>query len=278
MVESVLIDMHTRCGRLGEALGVFNKLPKRDATIWNAVIAGYALQNDYNLALQYFNGMQQEGFEPASVTFVCLLSACTRNGLVEVVFAHFKAMGEKYGITPTIEDYNCMVNLLGRVGLLKDAKDLLQISPYLSNPMCWRSLLSHCKTYGNVELGRHCFDQLVTIDQRDASSYVQMLSIYANADMWEDAKNLQELRKCACAWKKPRKAFIEVENDIRGFVVEDGTFPPSDDVYEKLAILSDHIVNIGHVAHLNSALQPMLDDGKQDALYDMLMDRLILLG
>ena len=38
------------------------------------------------------------------------------------------------------------------------AKELLISMPFHLNLVGWKSLLRHCKTFGNVELGRECFD------------------------------------------------------------------------------------------------------------------------
>jgi pentatricopeptide repeat protein len=55
---------------------------------------------------------------------------------------YFANMEMDYGIVPQIEHYGCMVNLLGRAGLIKEAVDLIKSMPWEPNEVIWGSLLS----------------------------------------------------------------------------------------------------------------------------------------
>jgi pentatricopeptide repeat protein len=57
------------------------------------------------------------------VTFVSLLSVCSHVGLVDEGLHYFESMGLVCGTSATVENYTCMVDLLGCAGYLQKAED-----------------------------------------------------------------------------------------------------------------------------------------------------------
>ena len=51
----------------------------------------------------------------------CLLSACSRGSLVNEGHKYFRMMAEVYGIVPTTNHWNCIVDLLARAGDIYEA-------------------------------------------------------------------------------------------------------------------------------------------------------------
>ncbi|KAL9666013.1 hypothetical protein QQ045_000335 [Rhodiola kirilowii] len=62
-------------------------------------------------------------------------------------------MAEVLGLKPRVEHYTCMVDLLGRAGLLTEAEDLILNMSIKPDDVIWKALLGACKTHGNVEMG-----------------------------------------------------------------------------------------------------------------------------
>ncbi|KAH9319155.1 hypothetical protein KI387_020924, partial [Taxus chinensis] len=80
-VGNGLVDMYFKCGNVDSAQKAFNRMPKQDIVIWNAMIAGYVQHEYAEAALQLFEEMQQFGIKPNHITFVNVLSACSQLGL-----------------------------------------------------------------------------------------------------------------------------------------------------------------------------------------------------
>lgn len=232
---SALIDMYVKCGDLEEACNVFAKLPKRSEVTWSAMIAAFAHLNNYDLALKYFEDMLREHIKPNGVTFISILSACSHAGMLHEGFCHFKSMWDDHGITPTVDHYNCIVDLLGRAGHLVEAEDLLHAMPFKPNIVGCMALLSHCKTHGNVAVGRQSFHHAVKMDIRDASGYMLLSEIYTDASMWKDANKVRAWRKHARAFKKPGEASIHVGKEVHTFTGGERSHPSSIDIDAKLA-------------------------------------------
>lgn len=75
-VGTALVDMYAKCGNIEVAARLFDKISKRDAVTWNAMIAGYAQNGHAAKALTLFHEMQLAGVQPNSVTMTCVLPAC----------------------------------------------------------------------------------------------------------------------------------------------------------------------------------------------------------
>lgn len=259
-VGSALIDMYSKCGTLEEASILFGRLPERNAVAWSSMVAGFSQCNHYRQALKYFEGMQKEGFKPDDVAFLSLLSTCNHMGLVDEGLHYLKSMREHHHVEPSTEHYNCIIDLLGRTGHLKEAEVLLETMPFQPDIVGLTSLLGHCRTHGNVHLGRRCFQYLVGIDDRNAAGYVMMSNVYSRAGMCEEASRVEKLRKCANAWKKPGKAFVEVDMKVHDFVVGDNSHPQSLDIDAKLQRLALQMEEQGYLPQSGSVVQLISDE------------------
>ncbi|KAI5056879.1 hypothetical protein GOP47_0028697 [Adiantum capillus-veneris] len=265
-VSSTLIDMYAKCGSLEDARRDFERLPKQNIVAWGALMSGYAQNGDYLSVLHYFKEMQQHGLEPDDVSFVSLLAACSHKGLLEEGCTHFNAMRDKHGIEPTLRHYNSMVDILGHVGCLNEVEDLLETIPFQNNSIGWTSLLTSCRRHLDISIGRRSFDRFSTMDRGNATGYVLMANIYSQLGMWEDAMEIEELRKCANGWKKPGKAFIEIGDKVHNFAVGDKTHPESDAIYAKLERLNLQMQDEGYEPRVDLVLDTLSEDDKVDTL------------
>lgn len=157
-VNSALLDMYAKCGRIKDAHKVFNVMHGRNIVSWNAIIAGFAQQGLAKSALKLFRQMQELSIKPDAVTFVSVLYACSHSGLVLEGCYYFDTMIHAYHMTPKRDHYACMVDMLGRAGRLEDALDFINKSPVQTDAVVWMTLLSACKNHGNTEFGRYVFN------------------------------------------------------------------------------------------------------------------------
>ncbi|KAH7373783.1 hypothetical protein KP509_17G074800 [Ceratopteris richardii] len=175
-INSILIDMYAKCGTLADVHGVFDMNKSHNVVTWTAMMSAYALHNNYEMVLYYFKGMQRAGWVPNSITFLCLLSTCSHMGLVEDAFLHFSSMKEYYGITPTQEHYNCILDLLGRAGLFDEISEILGSMKDTLNCVAWTSLLHSCKVFSQMDLGGDCLDYVANVKSRDDYSFSEGLT------------------------------------------------------------------------------------------------------
>lgn len=234
IVETSLIDMYVKCGSLDKGLFLFQRMAKKNQMSYSAIISGLALHGRGEEALSIYHEMLKERLEPDDVVYVGVLSACSHAGLVEEGLKCFNRMRLKHQIEPTIQHYGCMVDLLGRAGRLDEALELIKGMPMEPNDVLWRSLLSACRAHQNVELGELAAENLFQMNSRNASDYVMLCNMYAQAQMWE---------KKAVIWTKmanegisqvPGSCLVEVNRKMYKFVSQDRSHPCSEEVYEML--------------------------------------------
>lgn len=73
-----LIHFYAKCGNIENALDVFKKMPRKDATTWTAMILGLAVNGNNDMALDLFKEMERRGPNPIAITFcgLYILSLC----------------------------------------------------------------------------------------------------------------------------------------------------------------------------------------------------------
>lgn len=63
---------------------LFNEVPKRDVVTWNAMIAGYVLKGEQELAMDMFEEMRHAREPPEAVTMLSVVSACADSGALDI--------------------------------------------------------------------------------------------------------------------------------------------------------------------------------------------------
>lgn len=61
IVQSALLDLHSKCGKMEDASYLFGMMEERDVVSWNAIIGGYAGQGFSGDSFRMFRSMMQEG-------------------------------------------------------------------------------------------------------------------------------------------------------------------------------------------------------------------------
>lgn len=124
VVGTALINMYHKCGSLEDARMLFDKMPERDAGLWNAMIAVYAQNGLSKRALQLFHQMQLDGIMPDRITFIAILyDATLREG--EHTYVHVVEKGfESDVIVGT-----ALISMYGKCGSLRDAQMVYEKMP-----------------------------------------------------------------------------------------------------------------------------------------------------
>lgn len=156
-------------------------------------------------------------------------------------------MIKNYGITPNSKNYACMVDLLGRAGLLDEARDFIEKMPLKPAADLWGSLLGSCRVHCNVKLAETVAEHLLELKPDNAGYYVLLSNIYATEGRWADVERVRTLMKARGLQKQPGCSWIEVGNSIHEFVVGDKSHPQSEKIYATLANLAGQMKEAGYV-------------------------------
>ncbi|KAA8529442.1 hypothetical protein F0562_033759 [Nyssa sinensis] len=107
----------------------------------------------------------------------------------------FEKMGQKYGLTPEVEHYGCMIDLLGRAGMLDTAHKLINSLPVKGDATAWRALLAACRVHGNVGLGGYVKKVLEEIYEQHPADSLALSSTYAIAGRLPDHTSMMETKE-----------------------------------------------------------------------------------
>ncbi|PON74123.1 Tetratricopeptide-like helical domain containing protein [Parasponia andersonii] len=215
-VSNSLLDFYTNCGRIDLARKVFEQIPDKDVTSWNTMILGYGMLGELDIAFSLFEAMRKDGVEPDSVSFIAVLSACSHRGLVEEGKKYFKEMQDQ-NIERTQTHYACMVDLLGRAGLMEEASELIRGLPFVPDANVWGALLGACRIHGNVELGTWAAENLFRLKPQHSGYYVLLSNMYAEAGRWNEANLVRELMKSRGVKKSPGCSWVQIRNQVHAF-------------------------------------------------------------
>ncbi|TYH37576.1 hypothetical protein ES332_D12G050700v1 [Gossypium tomentosum] len=265
-VNNALLDFYAKCGSIREARKVFDEMKERNAVSWSSLIVGLAVNGFGEEALELFKEMETEELVPSEVTFVGVLYACSHCGMVDEGFSYFKRMKEKYGIVPKIEHHGCIVDLLSRAGLVKEAYQYIRNMPLQPNAVIWRTLLGACAMHGHLTLGEYARAQVLKLEPGYSGDYVLLSNLYASEQRWSDVHVLRRKMLSDGVQKIPGYSLIEFGNHVYEFLMGDRSHPQSDQIYAMLAEITKRLRLEGYAPHTENVLADIEEEEKENAL------------
>ncbi|OIS97526.1 pentatricopeptide repeat-containing protein [Nicotiana attenuata] len=253
-IESALVDMYAKCGSITEAQKVFGCISNADAVSWTAMISGYAQHGFVFCALELFKQMEQLGIKPTAVTLLSILFACSHGGLVKEGLHFFWSMGKRYNLVPEIQHYACVVDLLGRVGLLSEAFEFIRKMPVEPDEMVWQSLLSACRIHGDSELGEIAAKKILSVCPQYSATYVLLSNTYMETGNFREGIDLRNVMKKQGVRKEPGFSWIMINGKAHKFYASDQEHPEKKDIYLMLEELRVHMKALGYTPDLRFVL------------------------
>ncbi|XP_020206183.1 putative pentatricopeptide repeat-containing protein At3g01580 [Cajanus cajan] len=234
-IGASLIELYAKCSSIDNANKVFRGMIHKDVVTWSSIIAAYGSHGQGEEALKLFYEMANHSHvKPNDITFVSILSACSHAGLIEEGIEIFHVMVNEYQLIPHSEHYGIMVDLLGRMGELDKALDVINDMPMLPGPHVWGALLGACRIHQNIKMGELAAQNLFPLDPNHAGYYILLSNIYCVDKNWHDAAKLRTLVKENRLKKIIGQSMIEIKNEVHSFVAGDRFHGESDHIYEML--------------------------------------------
>ncbi|CAA6657885.1 unnamed protein product [Spirodela intermedia] len=202
-VQNALVSMYAKCGNLHDACRVFS-------SIRHPNVHGLAEE-----ALKLFRRMEKKGCQPNRVTSLALLSACSHAGRVDLGLGLFHSMRSSYGIEPGPDHYTCMVDLLGRAGLLEEAVELIGVG----------ALLGASRAHRHLALAEHAAGQIFELEPENAAAYVVLSEMYCSAGLKKDEEDVRTVKRSRGVRKNPGCSWITLGNRVSVFLAGDKVPP-----------------------------------------------------
>ncbi|XP_057870119.2 pentatricopeptide repeat-containing protein At2g03880, mitochondrial [Cryptomeria japonica] len=204
---------------------MFDNLPQTDVIAWTAMFSGYAENGFYKDALKFFESMKHSGTLPNAVSFASVLLICSNAGLVDEGLTYFNHMNNHYGITPTVNHYVCMVDLIPRAGYLEETLNFIIKMPVKPVVLVWTCFLGACRSHMNIGLGVYTATLLFDLDPKKSLPSVLLSKIYAEVGWWDECQMVRRLMKDRGIKKIPGCSWIEAHKTIHTFFAGDRVHP-----------------------------------------------------
>lgn len=266
-ISNALIDTYAKCSDILSAKDIFNGMNRRDVVSWTSIIVGTAQHGQAEEALELFDKMVSTRVKPNEVTFVGLIYACSHVGLVNRGRGLFNSMIKDYGITPSLQHYTCLLDLLSRSGHLDEAENLINQMPFQPDEPTWAAFLSACKQHGKIEMAVRIADGLLSLKPEDPSTYILLSNIYARAAMWDKVANIRKLMTLMDVRKEPGYSCIDIGKEKQVFYAGETIHPMKDEIFCLLSELDAEMRRRGYVPDTSLVLHDMEQQEKEKQLF-----------
>ncbi|KAK4388469.1 Pentatricopeptide repeat-containing protein, chloroplastic [Sesamum angolense] len=217
--------------------------------LWTSLINMYAKCGNIEAAKQIFHSLQTKSL-----------------GLVDLGHECFNSMIRDFNISPQLQHYGCMVDLLARSGLFDEAVALVERMGVEPDGAIWGSILGACRIHKNLELGEYAARKLFELEPDNPGAFVLLSNIYAGAGKWDEVAKIRTLLNDKGMKKVPGSTSIEVDSIVHEFLVSDRTHPKSNEIYEMLEEVDRLLEMAGHVPDTSEVYYDVDEEWKEGVL------------
>ncbi|KAI7980374.1 Pentatricopeptide repeat-containing protein [Camellia lanceoleosa] len=139
----------------------------------------YVMQNEFDLDV-YLGFALVDMYAKWLVVHGYAKEALAMFRLIEEGRRRFLNMTCDFSIPLEIQQYGCMVDLLCKAGLIKDALELIQCMQIVPNSVIWGALLSGCKLYNNLEIAQVAVNKLMVLEPNNSGCYTLLVNMKHN--------------------------------------------------------------------------------------------------
>lgn len=208
-VANALINAYSKCGSIDGVLQCFVSVAEPDLVTWTSIISAYSFHGLSKESIVVFEKMLATGVRPDQIAFLGILSACSHGGLVNEGLHYFNIMMNDYQIVPDSEHYTCLIDMLGRAGLMDEAFDFLISHPAACTPDTLGAFIGACNIHGNITLAKWAAEKLVVLDPNKPVNYTLISNVYASKERWLDVENARKMMTDHCDYKVSGCSWME---------------------------------------------------------------------
>ncbi|XP_074591883.1 pentatricopeptide repeat-containing protein At5g66520-like [Curcuma longa] len=266
-LATTIIDMYCKCGCLDKAYEVFRGLSNRGLSSWNCMIGGLAMHGRGKDAIELFEEMEKEGMVPDDITLLNVLNACAHAGMVAEGQHYFRYMVDEYGIVLKMEHFGCMVDLLGRAGLLAEAKKVIEGMPMAADAAVLGALLGACKIHRDADMGEQIGRQVIELDPHNGGRYVLLANLFASTGRWDGVAEMRTLMNDRGVKKEPGCSMIEMDGRVDEFIAGGKSHPRAKEIYAMVNEMLERIRAEGYVPDTSGVFHDIEEEEKENPLY-----------
>lgn len=182
-INSSLIDFYIKCGCVGSAESIFEKMMKTNVVPWNVMISGYVSVGHYFKALTVYENMV--GIKPDAVTFTSILSACSQLAALEKgKEIHERIVDSKLDRNEIV--MGALLDMYAKCGSVDQAFIVFQKLPE-KDLVSWTSMITAYGSHGQALDALKLFHQMLQMDMKpDSVTFLAVLSACSHAGLVDE--------------------------------------------------------------------------------------------
>ncbi|PIN11668.1 hypothetical protein CDL12_15733 [Handroanthus impetiginosus] len=190
VLQNVTVHLYASCGKISDAILLFNKMPQRDVITWNtmitqlvkrgyidsaykmflqmpdrnvrswtAMIAGFGQCGKPKEAIDLFTKMEEVGLKPSEVTVVAVLAACTDLGALDLG-SRIHEYSDKNEFKRNIPVCNTLIDMYIKCGVLEAALRVFE-GMKERTVVSWSAMIQGLAIHGKANEALELFHQMI---------------------------------------------------------------------------------------------------------------------
>ncbi|XP_014522307.1 pentatricopeptide repeat-containing protein At1g43980, mitochondrial isoform X1 [Vigna radiata var. radiata] len=247
VVANSLVDMYAKFGFIDDALNIFNEMKIKDLVSWNTILMGLTYNGRVSSTMDLFRELlTREDMLPDRITLTAVLLACNYGLLVDEGIEIFSLMEIKFGVKPGEEHYECAVAMLSKAGKLKEAIDIIETMPYRITSGIWRSILSACAVYGDLQIIEGVAKKIIDSETQTSLPYLVLAQTYQMRGRWETMVRMRKAVETIGTKEVIGHSWIGIKNNLYTFSSNQLQHYGGKDLYLLLNLLVWEMENEGY--------------------------------
>ncbi|KHN46962.1 Pentatricopeptide repeat-containing protein, mitochondrial [Glycine soja] len=248
VVANSLVDMYAKFGFIGDALNIFNEMKIKDLVSWNTIMMGLTYYGRVSLTMDLFRELlTREGILPDRITLTAVLLACNYGLLVDEGIKIFSSMEMEFGVKPGEEHYACVVEMLSKAGKLKEAIDIIETMPCRTTSDIWRSILSACAIYGDLQIIEGVAKKIMDRESQTSLPYLVLAQAYQMRGRWDSMVRMRKAVENRGTKEFIGHSWIGIRNNVYTFASNQLQHYGGKDLYLVLNLLVWEMETEGYV-------------------------------
>ncbi|KAG6479116.1 hypothetical protein ZIOFF_062576 [Zingiber officinale] len=164
-----LVVLYARCGRIHNAIRVFEEMDEKDNVSWNSILAGYVQNGLYQESIKFFSDIIQSGFEPDQVSIITCASASGRLGNFSIA-KQIHAYAIKHGFSVDLQVGNTLIDMYTKCQFVNYAANVFR-ELHGKDCISWTTMIA-CYAQSS------CYDKALELSremQRDGTKVDSMM-------------------------------------------------------------------------------------------------------
>ncbi|GAB2285281.1 hypothetical protein Dimus_019735 [Dionaea muscipula] len=190
LLVTTLLDAYVKVGEHEYAQKLFDEMPRKDVSSWNALIGGLAQGSRPNEALELFGRMRGLGLQVNDVTVLGALSACSQLGSLshgEKVWRYVK--DEMLDTNTTV--CNAVIDMFAKCGFVNKACNVFRNMSCKKSIVTWNTMIMGFGMHGHGEEAIKLFKEMEASGvSADSISFLAVLCACNHAGLVQEGIQL----------------------------------------------------------------------------------------